>query len=137
MRLYRRGLYCSLFLMEYWRHFDLPMSNLMMENPTIFSEETGELGLSILVQSLPRNHDGDYEQTRRHWQQAKLRGEETRSQKTDFKLNPANKRYRMISTSLILMTTRNICLLVRQNYRFFSSVGGHKVSKNIWCPKFQ
>src|SRR3954451_25090952 len=71
--------------------------SIVSGNHTMFSEESGELSLAILVQSLPSNHGGDYEQTRRHWQQAKLRAAEAKHQSDDFELPPPKKHHRHIS----------------------------------------
>jgi hypothetical protein len=97
MRLYRRGLYCSHALMKYWQRNELPISKLLRDNHTIFSEETGELSLAILVQSLPSNHGGDYEQTRRHWQQSKLRSAEAKYIHDDLNMHTRLKHHRKIS----------------------------------------
>jgi len=64
--LYQRALLVSYRLMCYWKSENLPISKLLEENVTFFSEESGEIALSRLTLSLPSNHKGTIEETRRY-----------------------------------------------------------------------
>lgn len=50
----------------YWREQDLPIAEMMNSNITFFSEESGEIALSGLSLSLPSNHKGSLDETRRY-----------------------------------------------------------------------
>jgi len=52
--------------MCYWRDKNLPIARMMDENITYFSEESGEIALSGLTLSLPSNHKGTIDETRRY-----------------------------------------------------------------------
>lgn len=64
--LYQRALLVSYRLMCYWRAENLPIARLFEENVTFFSEESGEIALFGLTLSLPSNHKGTIEETRRY-----------------------------------------------------------------------
>src|SRR5215470_3134627 len=51
---YRSMLVCRL-LMQHWIKEDLPVAQLLQANHTVFSEESGEIALSVLVHSQPPN----------------------------------------------------------------------------------
>ena len=63
--LYQRALLVSYRVMCYWRSENLPIASMLKENVTFFSEESGEIALSDLSLSLPSNHKGSIEETRR------------------------------------------------------------------------
>ena len=64
--LYQRGILVFLRHVEYWEEAKLPLFHLFSSNPTFFSEESGEIAISVLVQSLPVNHNGDLKATQRY-----------------------------------------------------------------------
>ena len=65
--LYTQALFIFFGLLEYWQSNGLPIFDLFRMSPTFFSEESGELGLSLLTRSRPANMRCDYEQTRKSW----------------------------------------------------------------------
>ena len=56
--------YC---LLKYWEDAGLPIFDLFKSSPTFFSEESGEIALSILTRTRPVNMQCDYQQTRKSW----------------------------------------------------------------------
>jgi len=93
---------------DYWESHNLPVFNLFSQNVTFFSEESGEIAISILAQSLPTNHSGDLKDTQRYchitalmwscskWKEAKLRGHEAKLFETDLKLGQKTKKHRIL-----------------------------------------
>ena len=53
--------------MCYWIKEDLPIVELFRVNHTIFSEESGEIALSVLVYSQPPSGRADIKETRKYW----------------------------------------------------------------------
>ena len=45
---YQRSLYCFTLMLRYWTHHELPIMTLLRSNHTLFSEEAGEIALSVL-----------------------------------------------------------------------------------------
>jgi hypothetical protein len=70
---YQRSMYYFLVLVRYWIAQDLPVRKLLELNHTLFSEEAGEIALSVLVNAQPANCHGDLEHIRRLWQLFKMR----------------------------------------------------------------
>lgn len=64
--LYQRALLVSYRVLSYWKMEGLPIASLIKDNITFFSEESGEIALSDLALSLPSNHKGSIEETRRY-----------------------------------------------------------------------
>src|SRR5215813_8646355 len=60
---YRSMLVCRL-LMQHWIKEDLPVAQLLQANHTVFSEESGEIALSVLVHSQPPNTHTELTTTR-------------------------------------------------------------------------
>lgn len=70
--LYQRALLIFMHHLDYWESHNLPVFNLLLENVTFFSEESGEIAISILAQSLPLNHSGDLKDTQRYLNSIKV-----------------------------------------------------------------
>ena len=49
-------------LMSYWREHNLPVMELLMRNHTAFSEESGEIALSVLARGTPPQSRADLQQ---------------------------------------------------------------------------
>lgn len=64
--LYQRALLVSYRILEYWEEQNLPIFDLHKDNITFFSEESGEIGLSVLALSFPSNQKGTLDETRRY-----------------------------------------------------------------------
>jgi hypothetical protein len=64
---YYRSMLVYHHLMRYWIKEDLPIAELLRANHTIFSEESGEIALSVLVHSQPPSDRADIKQTRKYW----------------------------------------------------------------------
>ena len=60
-------MYVFYALVKYWEDNNLPIFELFKSSPTFFSEESGEIALSLLTRSRPTNMRCDYEQTRKAW----------------------------------------------------------------------
>jgi hypothetical protein len=54
-------------LLRYWIKMELPVMELLRVNHTIFSEESGEIALSVLVHSQPPSNRAQIDQTRKYW----------------------------------------------------------------------
>ena len=70
---YRRSLYCFLITTRYWTYHQLPIMTLLQANHTVFSEESGEIALSVLAISQPTSNRAKYEQVRKDWQLVRSR----------------------------------------------------------------
>ena len=64
---YYRSMLCFSHLLRYWMTCDLPVANLLKANHTVFSEESGEIALSVLVHSQPASGRTDIKETRKYW----------------------------------------------------------------------
>ena len=92
---YRSMLVCRL-LMQHWIKEDLPVAQLLQANHTVFSEESGEIALSVLVHSQPPNTHTELTTTRNYWQLTHQRYTALRSG-LDL---PPHKKHRVIGTNL-------------------------------------
>ena len=92
---YRSMLVCRL-LMQHWIKEDLPVAQLLQANHTVFSEESGEIALSVLVHSQPPNTHTELTTTRNYWQLTHQRYTALRSG-LDL---PRHKKHRVIGTNL-------------------------------------
>ena len=70
---YQRSLYCFTMTLRYWTLHQLPIIKLLQANHTMFSEETGEIALSVLSTSQPINNRTKIEQARKAWQFVRTR----------------------------------------------------------------
>ena len=89
---------------------------MLAENITYFSEESGEIALSGLSLSLPSNHKGSIEETRRYyeyldcnvnfrpWQQQRLRNDEAKMLRADLNIMNPNKQHRLVGEYIILIS---------------------------------
>jgi hypothetical protein len=59
--------------MQYWTEHGLPIMTLLQANHTIFSEESGEIALSVLATSQPTSNRTKLDQTRKDWQFVRTR----------------------------------------------------------------
>src|SRR5690348_6565865 len=87
---YQRAMYAYELLLLYWERNGMPIMELLKRNPTMFSEESGEVALSALASLTPSSARGDLEQTRQQWQLIKLKYEQQ---------HPRHKKYRILSKS--------------------------------------
>src|SRR5215470_6826040 len=107
---YRSMLVCRL-LMQHWIKEDLPVAQLLQANHTVFSEESGEIALSVLVHSQPPNTHTELTTTRNYWQLTHQRYTALRSG-LDL---PRHKKHRVIGTNL------SFSLLFFLSIRLYSS----------------
>ena len=91
---YRRSLYCFLIINRYWSYHHLPIMQLLQANHTLFSEESGEIALSVLATSQPTSNRAKYEQVRKDWQLVRARSDLHGSADESFNLK---KKRRMLS----------------------------------------
>jgi hypothetical protein len=111
--LYQRVLLVFVRHLEYWEEHNMPIYDLFSQNPTFFSEESGEIALSVLAQSLPKNHSGDIKDTSRYvvnfvlfdnspskWKQVRLRVNQNRTFEEDLHIRSPRKKHRMLSMAL-------------------------------------
>ena len=87
-------------LLEYWQAKQLPIFELFRRSPTFFSEESGELGLSLLTRSRPASMRCDYEQTRKAWLLVKEMYTASSDAHKDSKMPEQKKAFRTIGITL-------------------------------------
>ena len=90
---YQRSMYIFMLLSDYWGEERLPVSDVLQRNHTLFSEESGEIALSVLAQSQPPSHRADLEATRQQWQLVAVRYKALRE-----KSPQPPKKHRLIGT---------------------------------------
>ena len=78
-----------LCLLKYWEDTGLPIFDLFKSSPTFFSEESGEIALSLLTRTRPANMRCDYKQTRKSWLASKQMSAATHD--ADIELNRSEK----------------------------------------------
>jgi len=100
--LYTRSMFIFFGLLEYWKDKGLPIFEMFRRSPTFFSEESGELGLSLLTKSRPVNMRCDYEQTRKSWLLVKQMYTASNEARQDSKTPEYKKSYRRIGNSLLV-----------------------------------
>src|SRR6185437_12342510 len=88
---YQRTMYVHIILMDYWKEQKLPVFEMLRTNPTFFSEESGKIALSMLVNMKPVGTGAELAVARRYWQCLPLRERSFRY------WTPRNKKYRLIS----------------------------------------
>ena len=54
-------------IVRYWFGLDLPIAELLRANHTLFSEESGEVALSVLAHAQPPNNRSGITQARKYW----------------------------------------------------------------------
>jgi hypothetical protein len=64
--LYQRVILVSYRILEYWEEQKLPIFDMHRSNVTFFSEESGEIALSVLALSFPSNQKGSLDEARRY-----------------------------------------------------------------------
>lgn len=94
--IYKRALYVWYHMLSYAREHELPLWDLFSRSPTFFSEESGEISLSVLAQSLPSNHSGDIKATRYKWQETRMRADGVQSLQENCHLRNPKKHFRHI-----------------------------------------
>jgi hypothetical protein len=77
---YQRTMYIFSMLLPYWSQKGLPIFNLLARNHTLFSEESGEIALSVLTQAQPPSTRANLDSTRQQWQVVSLRSKLLRQQ---------------------------------------------------------
>ena len=70
---YQRSMHTYFLMLEYWSAKQLPVMAMMKQNPTFFSEESGEIAISMLVNMQPLGTGANIEVARRYWQCLHLR----------------------------------------------------------------
>ena len=69
---YQRTMFVFALLLRYWEENRLPIAALMKENHTVFSEESGEIALSVLARGTPATSRADIQQVRHYWRMVKM-----------------------------------------------------------------
>jgi hypothetical protein len=93
---YKRSLFCCMLLLRYWHQEGLPVMELLQANHTAFSEESGEIALSVLATHEHRGVRGILDQTRKQWQFVRQRFDLNSMEETRKK-----KKFRYLSKSLV------------------------------------
>ena len=88
-------------LLEYWESKGLPIFHLFKASPTFFSEESGEIALSLLTRSRPQNMRYDYEQTRKSWLFSKQMSSSSLDASEDLKRPDVKKSFRVVGKALV------------------------------------
>ena len=106
--MYTRAMFVFFGLLSYWQEKELPIFKLFQRSPTFFSEESGEIGLSVLTKSRPASMRCDYQQTRKAWVLVKEMYTAGSDAQKDSKAPNAKKAYRTIGipTSLVYHINR-------------------------------
>src|SRR6185437_12770560 len=107
---YQRTMYVHMILMDYWKEQKLPVFEMLRKNSTFFSEESGEIALSMLVNMQPVGTGAELPVARRYWQCLPLR-------ERSFSIldTPRNKKYRLISIffySLLCLRRENRLIIL-------------------------
>ena len=89
-------MYVFYTLLKYWEDNNLPIFALFRSSPTFFSEESGEIAVSLLTRSRPTNMRCDYEQTRIAWLLTKTMYSASQDTKVDLKMADKEKTHRTI-----------------------------------------
>ena len=106
--LYTRTMFVFFGLLEYWQTHGLPIFELFRRSPTFFSEESGEIGLSLLTRSRPVNMRCDYEQTRKSWLLVKQMYTASSEARLDSKAPGQNKSFRTIGKLSLFISFRSV-----------------------------
>ena len=67
------AMYLYWLTIRYWERSGLPIKTLFQNNHTLFSEESGEIALSVLSNAQPVNTRRRIQQTRTEWQLVRMR----------------------------------------------------------------
>ena len=105
---YQRSMYSFALLLRYWIKHDMPIMQLLRNNHTVFSEESGEIALSVLSNAQPPSTKSTFESTRHYWQLVKMRWEALRRGEE----LPRFKKHRIISKSLSLSCSFDLSVLM-------------------------
>ena len=70
---YQRTMFVFALLLRYWEENGLPIMDLLRANHTLFSEESGEIALSVLARGTPPSSRVDLQQVQHHWQMVRLK----------------------------------------------------------------
>ena len=96
-----RSMYMFSGLLEYWESKGLPIFHLFKASPAFFSQECGEIALSLLTRSRPQNMRCDYEQTRKSWLFSKQRSSASLDASEGLKRPDVKKSFRVIGKFLV------------------------------------
>ena len=69
---YQRTMFVFALLLRYWDENELPIMDLLRANHTMFSEESGEIALSVLARGTPPSSRAGLPQVQHHWQMVRL-----------------------------------------------------------------
>ena len=89
-------MYVFYALLKYWEDNNLPIFELFKSSPTFFSEELGEIALSLLTRSRPTNMRCNYELTRKAWLLTKTMYSASKDAEVDLKMADKKKTHRTI-----------------------------------------
>ena len=70
---YQRTMFVFALLLQFWEENNLPIAALLSANHTVFSEESGEIALSVLARGTPASSRADIEQINHSWQMVWMR----------------------------------------------------------------
>ena len=107
-------MYIFFGLLEYWQENKLPMFEIFRRSPTFLSEESGELGLSLLTRSRPANMRCDYEQTRKSWLLVKQMYTASNEARKDLRAPEQKKSFRTIG-KISLFYIYLVCTIIPKN----------------------
>ena len=94
-QIYDRCMYIFSILLRYWHQHQFPFLDLLQFNHTIFSEESGEIALSLLARGTPTASRTKLSDVRYRWQMLKLQFE---SHVETAPPTASEKKYRQIGT---------------------------------------
>ena len=106
--LYTRSMYMFYGLLEYWESRGLPIFHLFKASPTFFSEESGEIALSLLMRSRPQNMRCNYEQTRKSWLYSKQMSSSSLDASEGLKRPDVKKSFRVIGKFFVYIYSDDV-----------------------------
>jgi hypothetical protein len=92
---YQRSLYCFFIMLRYWTYHQLPVITLLQANHTLFSEESGEIALSVLTTSQPSNNRTKLDQVQKAWKLLRVYSH----LRSEGAANKSQKKHRILSKS--------------------------------------
>ena len=96
--LYRNSSYLFLLQVTHWANEGALIIDILHQYHTQFSEESGEIALSLLTQSLPASPRGNSNKTRKAWQFIGDKFRRKGAIQEELKLESRKKKHRVIGT---------------------------------------
>jgi len=106
---YRTPMFVFLLQLMYWIRTKSPISTYLHLNHTIFSEECGEIALSMLANLQPSSTRGSLLETQKCWQLVKLKFDDVPSRLGGSAGRTPLKKYRLVGTVRLPCVSLHLC----------------------------